>query len=266
MSPAPAAGRAPAADRAFPCTRDRVSYRAKWGVIVPSTNTVVEHDFNAVGPHGITFHAGRMYIERPSLDSNESFNELLDQIRASITVAVRDVMTCQPHYLVMGMSAETFWGGIKGNEAFTKRIEDQSGLKITTGASAARQALERLGVKRVAFITPYQPVADEQVGNFLTESGFEVKRWKGLKCPTATAIAEVTDSQLVDVLRELDGDDIDAIFQAGTNLSMVRLADEAERWLGKPVVAINAATLWHALRTNGFDDQFAGFGTLLREF
>jgi maleate isomerase len=175
-------------------------------------------------------------------------------------------MTCLPDYLVMGMSAETFWGGLKGNEEFTKRIEDMSGLRITTGATATREALNLLGVRRVAFLTPYQPIADEQVGQFLSEAGFEVKRWRGLKCPSATSIAEVPDSVLVDVLRDLDGDDVDAIFQAGTNLSLIRLADEAERWLGKPVVAINAATLWHALRANGFNDQFEGYGTLLREY
>ena len=46
-------------------------------------------------------------------------------------------------------------------------------------------------------------------------------------------------------------------------MSMLRLADEAERWLGKPVVAINAATMWHSLRANGFTDQMDGFGSLL---
>ena len=48
-------------------------------------------------------------------------------------------------------------------------------------------------------------------------------------------------------------------------MSMLRLADEAERWLGKPVVAINAATMWHALRANGFADQFDRFDSLLRD-
>jgi len=47
---------------------------------------------------------------------------------------------------------------------------------------------------------------------------------------------------------------------------MSRLADEAERWLGKPVIAINAATFWYALRQNGIADQLQGFGRLLREF
>ena len=246
---------------------DVTGYRAKFAVIVPSTNTVVEHDFNAVRPHGVTFHTGRMYIEQPALASDEDFEALLEQIRASIDVAVRDVMTAEPDYLVMGMSAETFWGGIEGNSAFEARMRHASdGLGVSTGASACREALERFGARQIAVLSPYQPVADAMVTRFFEESGFDVVRFKGLRCPTATAIASVTDKELISVLRdELDGPDVDAIVQVGTNLSMVRLADEAERWLGKPVLAINAATLWHALRANGFDDRFQGYGSILRD-
>ena len=50
-----------------------------------------------------------------------------------------------------------------------------------------------------------------------------------------------------------------------TNLSMVRLAADAEGWLGKPIIAINTATLWHAYRMNGFMDKLYGFGSLLSE-
>ena len=46
---------------------------------------------------------------------------------------------------------------------------------------------------------------------------------------------------------------------------MTELADEAERWLGKPVIAINAATWWMALRDNGIEDKVHGYGSLLRE-
>jgi maleate isomerase len=244
---------------------DVTGWRAKFGVIVPSTNTVVEHDFNRMAPPGVTFHTGRMYIERPAIDSDAAFEALLGEIRASITTAIRDVMTCEPDYLVMGMSAETFWGGVAGNAAFIERVRAQSGLAVSTGASACRAALEVLGVRRIAAFSPYQPVADTQVARFFEEAGFDVVRVTGRRCATATAIARVGEDTLRTVLRELDGPDVDAIVQAGTNLSMVRLADEAERWLGKPVVAINAATLWHALRANGICDRLAGFGSLLRE-
>ncbi len=76
----------------------------------------------------------------------------------------------------------------------------------------------------------------------------------------------MTPAQCRDALRKLDGDDVDALVQVGTNLSMTRLAAAAELWLGKPVIAINTATYWHALRANGIKDRVAGFGRLLEEF
>ena len=121
-------------------------------------------------------------------------------------------------------------------------------------------------MRRIAVLSPYPPIADRHVTRYFEEAGFEVVRFKGLRCPTATSIAEVPGARLLPILRdELNGPDVDAIVQVGTNLSMVRLADEAERWLAKPVLAINAVTLWHALRANGITDQFPGCGSLLRE-
>jgi maleate isomerase len=245
---------------------DAVGTRAKWGVIIPSTNTVVEHDFNAIKPDGITFHAGRMYLETQDLSSDDAFEALLGQIRESIKTAIRDVITCEPDYLVMGMSAETFWGGKAGGAQFTREVEEASGLQVATGAAACEAAVAVLGLKRIAVLTPYQPVGDEQVRGFFEELGVEIVRLHGLRCPSATAIAAVGSDELRPILRDLDGPDVDAIVQVGTNLSMLRLADEAESELGKPVVAINAATVWQALRDNGFGDQFTGFGTLLRDY
>lgn len=244
---------------------DITGYRSKMAVIVPSTNTVVEHDMSMLRPHGITFHTGRMYIERPDLTSDEDFTGLLAQIRASIDVALRDVMTAKPDYLVMGMSAETFWGGVEGSRAFEQRVEAATGLKMSTGATSTRVALEHMGVRRIAVISPYQPIADENVTRFYEESGFDVVKFHGLRCPSATAIAEVTEDRLRQIILDLNDEDIDAIVQVGTNMSMVRLSDEAERWLKKPVLAINAVVLWHALRANGFNDRIDGAGSLLRD-
>jgi len=76
----------------------------------------------------------------------------------------------------------------------------------------------------------------------------------------------VQPDTLLDELKRLDGPDIDAIIQCGTNLSMVAVADRAEQMLGKPVLAINAICLWHALRALHIEDQFSGHGMMLREF
>jgi len=96
--------------------------------------------------------------------------------------------------------------------------------------------------------------------------GYTVVRDIALQCRSWTGIAEVTPQQCVAAIKQLDGDDVDAIVQVGTNLSMVKLAAMAEMWLGKPVLAINAATYWHALRSCGVMDKVEGCGRLLEEF
>ena len=245
---------------------DVAGFRAKFAAIVPSTNTVVEADFShLLRIPGVTFHTGRMYIERAALDSDDAFAEVLDQADRAFETAVRDVMTCEPDYLVMGMSAPTFWGGREGGAAFLERARRLCGLGVTTGGEACSAALEALGARRIAVLTPYQPIMREQIVRYFEESGFPVVRSVDLECPSATAIAAVTPGELRGVLRDLDGPDVDAVVQAGTNLSMVRLAAEAEGWLGKPVVAVNAALAWHAYRANGFDDRIYGCGALLSE-
>jgi maleate isomerase len=67
-------------------------------------------------------------------------------------------------------------------------------------------------------------------------------------------------------LKRLDGDDVDAIVRVGTNLSMIRVAAAAELWLGKPVLAINADTYWHAVRTNGIVEKREDCGRIFEEF
>jgi maleate isomerase len=121
-------------------------------------------------------------------------------------------------------------------------------------------------IRRIAFFSPYFPAANAEVRRYFEQSGFAVARDHCLRCPSWTAIAEVDDDVLRDTIRRIDGDDVDAIVQVGTNLSMIRLAAAAEIWLGKPVIAINTATYWHALRANGINDTSAGFGRLMQEF
>ena len=245
---------------------DALGWRKKFAVLAPSTNTIVEPDFYRMSVPGVTAHFSRIYIGDQDMGSREAALRLLDQIREEIDSSVQRVMTAEPDYMVMGMSSETFWGGVEGNRRFNQRIKDLSGLDVATGAEGCERALRAFNVKRVGLITPYQPVVDEQVIRYIEEMGFEVVATKGLRCPTAVSIAHVEEDALRQALVEVNSDKVDALVQMGTNLSMVQLADEAERWLGKPVIAINAAIWWMALRDNGIDDKVYGCGRLLREY
>lgn len=246
---------------------DALGWRLKLGVLGPSTNTIVQPDYDDMRPTGVTNHYSRIYTPNAQAVSNETFLAGTQVIADNVLAAVDSVMTCSPDYLVMGMSAITFYGGAAGAEAFERRVAAHAGVGVSIGAHAVREALTAYGgIRRVAFLSPYFPAANAEVRRFLEDSGFDVVRDICLRCRSWTAIAEVDEEQLRRKLRELDGDDVDALLQVGTNLSMARLAAEAERRLEKPVIAINTATYWHALRRNDIADKVAGFGRLLAEF
>jgi maleate isomerase len=246
---------------------DALGWRCKFGVLGPSTNTIVQPDFDAMRPLGVTNHYSRVFTPNASAVSNESFRAGAEVIASNVLDAVRSVMTCSPGYLVMGMSAVTFFDGAKGADAFTSQVEETSGVRISIGSDSCTAAMQTYGgVRRIAILSPYWPSMNTEVARYFSDKGFEVVRDKCLQCRSWIQIAEQTTETLRQALREVDGDDVDAIVQVGTNLSMIRLAAAAELWLGKPIIAINTATYWHALRANGIKDRMEGFGRLLAEF
>ena len=110
------------------------------------------------------------------------------------------------------------------------------------GSDASRQALRQFGdIQRIGVVTPYMPVADAQVRRFFADCGFEVVRLKGLRCASPVLIAHVTERELRDAIREVDGPEVEAVIQVGTNLVMARLAAIAEFWLDKPVGSTKCA-------------------------
>ena len=57
----------------------------------------------------------------------------MDNIRKAMLQAVDDVMTCEPDYLIMGMSSETFWDGLEGSKKLHQRVEARAGVKVSHG-------------------------------------------------------------------------------------------------------------------------------------
>ncbi|PMD38008.1 hypothetical protein L207DRAFT_584929 [Hyaloscypha variabilis F] len=215
--------------------------RAQFGLILPSTNTSVEAEFNRMLVPGVSWHSGRIFSANPDLSSNQAMEAFLVELRSQMKLAVESVCHAKIDYLLSG------------------------GLGITTGAAACGAVIDVYKAKKIGIITPYQPVGDQQVVDFFTQIGCEVKAIYGFKCPTATSIAEVTEEEIKRTFRSVDGEDVDLLIQAGTNLLAGKAAAELEVELGKPVIAINTATVWHAYRTNGIKDQISGWGSLLEK-
>ncbi len=246
---------------------DSLGWRRKFGVLAPSTNTSVQPEFDGMRPPGVTNHFSRIVIPDTKVTDDKTFMVMLNNIRGALMPALDSVMSSHPDYIVMGMSAETFWDGLDGSRKLQDRMEKRAKVGVAMGSDACQAALRRYGkrIRRLGIVTPYMPVGDRQVHRFFTDCGFEVVNLKGLKCQSPVLIAHVSKRELRDAIIEVNQGKVDAIVQVGTNLAMAEVAAMAEFWLDKPVIAINTATYWYALRQNGIKDRLQGWGSLLAE-
>jgi maleate isomerase len=247
--------------------RDTLGYRKTFGVVAPSTNTSVQPEYDDFRPRGVTNHFARIDIPNNPVHSDADFDQLMKNIRGSLEEAIARVVTCEPDAIIMGMSSETFWDGLDGSKRLQERTEQISGRPVVMGSDACQAALKKYGdIKRLGIITPYFPIGDNQVRTFFTDCGFEVVNLVGLKCTSPVNIARVTEAEMRDAFDEVNDDSIDALVQVGTNLACAKVAAYGEFWLNKPVLAINTATYWYALRSNGIMDKVDGFGSLMLDY
>ncbi|MEM0908481.1 MAG: arylmalonate decarboxylase [Pseudomonadota bacterium] len=246
-------------------SKDALGWRCKFAVVAPSTNTIVQPDMDTLRVDGVTNHYGRIYVPNMKVGNDDEFVALVEAIGATLYEAVDRCMTCEPDYLVMGMSALMFWDGRAASEARMHKLSEHCGVGVSAGSFACEAALKLYGAKRIAVISPYFPISDKNVRLFFEDCGFDVRKFRGLKCQSPVAIAHVQPDTLRSHVKEMDDDTIDAFVQVGTNLSMVALCNEMAEEIGKPMIAINAATYWHALRTMGITDQFDGHGPLFSQ-
>ena len=249
---------------------DCYGYRKKFAVLVPTTNTAVETEYHLMKPNGIALATRGCLIPPFSVKTEDDFVNMVKAISNATEQGLRDALTCKPDHVIFGYSAETFWDGKERSDREFKKYNDIArevgGCNITFGAQAIMDALACYpGSRKIGVISPYMPVGDRMVVKFMSDIGYEVVRVQGHCSPGPVEIAFESFGKTRQLVRAVDGDDVDVILQAGTNLHFVALAAQLEQELGKPVLAINAVTLWHALRNNGIPDRIAGFGSLLAE-
>ncbi|MDE0799846.1 MAG: hypothetical protein OSB02_03805 [Rhodospirillaceae bacterium] len=249
---------------ALDCGADALGFRAKIGVLVPASNTIVEPEMAAMQPPGVTNHVSRMSrVNRPAHDL-EKYKKFLGA-SVEMVAAIDVLMACEPDVIVHGHSVDSLAKGLSGADAMRANMQTLSGgIPVMLPAHAMLKALEVLGKpKNLGILTPWMPPADEACTAFFNEAGYNILAIKGLQHPTPLHIATATPELLNQAVDEINVDGVDCIIKVGTNSSMSFLVDDMEARLGKPVLTVNVITYWAGLRQLGIEDPLKGFGQLV---
>ena len=212
--------------------------RPRVGLLVPSSNTVMEPDVWRALPPGATLHTGRMYLEETT---PEAESRMLDE---HVLPAARDLATARPDLIVFGCTSA---GALRGNQYdadLCRRISDLSGVPTVSVIASVRQAITASGARRVGVVTPYVDALNQRIRESVEADGVAVAGIAGLGISDNFEIATVPQERIVDfaerTLRDLD---IDLAFVSCTNFPAVTALPELERRLGLPVVTSNQAAI-----------------------
>lgn len=241
-----------------------------FGVTTPSTNTVVQPEYDDMRPEGVTNHIARMVIADNPVGSDADFTKQIEDINAALEDAVDRVMDAKPNAFILGISALSVWGGnVEWGEELKRRVRKVAGwdVPVTISSDAVVAGLKAHGVARkIAVMEPYYPCIEPRLQGVLGAHGYEIVRFCHMRGKSPASYSVLTARDMINAVKSIDGNDVEALVAFGANLPFAKLADEAERWLDKPVLQINATTYWHALRTNGVTDKIYGYGQLLARF
>ncbi len=230
------------------------------GFLVPPGNPTTEPEVIRMAPAACTVHFTRMVAHgvTGSLEGQDERNRT--QI-AHLDENIALLAMVKPRVIVLAHTATSYTLGKDGERALIERVERGADFRFITAFGSVIKALASLGVKRIAFGTPYSESSTLQCKSSLEAYELTVTRFGRLE--GVANIYDETSERALQLACRVDTPDAQAVFLSGVGMPTVDILDAAEQKLGKPVISSAAAMMWNALRTAGLDTRIGGFGSLL---
>ena len=107
---------------------DYIGYRAKIGVLVPFTNTIVQPEFESLRPKGVTNHTARIPNRKRPTDSDEAYAEAMKEGAIGTEEVIDRLLPLEPNVIILGHSIDSFAGGVRGATNFEKKLSEYANL------------------------------------------------------------------------------------------------------------------------------------------
>jgi arylmalonate decarboxylase len=233
-------------------------WKAKIGLIIPSTNTTNEPEFWRMAPEGISIHTSRVLL------LGKTDQESYLRMASALADASEELATAEVDVIAYSCTSGSTMVPVP---ELLKTMTDKTGTPATAASAAVVAALRALGVNRISVGTPYTELVNTKQKLFLEQHGFRVETLKGLDLghtqEERRAINRIPPEMAFRLAREVDRPDAQAVFLSCTALPTIDVIAELERELGKPVISSNIAVFWSCLRLLGIKAPVLGYGQLL---
>jgi len=227
------------------------------GLLIPSSNTTMEQEFNLMRPKNATIHTARMCLRKVVVSELLSMEE-------EIEGEVSKLADAKVSVIGFGCTTGSLARGLGHDREIVSRIERATKIPAVATAGAVVDALRALKLSRISVGTPYSEQVNALEKRFLEQNGFKVVKMKGLGIIDNTEIGRQNQRAVYNLVKEVEAAEAEAIFISCTNLPTIGVLEKLEKELEKPVVSSNTATMWAMLRKIGYRKEIRGYGCLLR--
>lgn len=227
-----------------------------FGVLIPSTNTTTETEYSRL-PDGYQAHYARVLSSTPGKPFSPGRDEEVEYQSKLLATAKVQMIT------LLQTSASLFADDY--DEKTMRRMSEAAGVPAMTSARAVGQAVQALGARRIALVSPYSPEVNERARRYYeARHGLEIAALDGFAAKDSYSIGKLGPENARGAFMRIDRSRIDAFVVPGGNFATMGSIAAWEAEFGKPVVTSSQALLWAVARALG-GERIPGCGRLLAE-
>jgi maleate isomerase len=221
---------------------------ARIGLIIPSSNRMVEQEMVRHVPPGVVAHIMRLRM-------TGAYNFTLDQLLPRVEETTGVLTDARCDVVAFHCTANSMSEGVEGEAKLLGALRHAGAPHATTTASAIRHALTTLGARRIVLLTPYSAHTTEEEAEFLHKTGYDVIHAHGFEFKGSDEYCATPPQFWRDRAIEAARPDADAYLISCANISVFPVIEEIEQKLGRPVVTSNQVVIWEALSLLGISDR-----------
>lgn len=240
------------------------------GLLIPHADVGPESELEAMAPDDVVIHGARVpfgaMAAGGTMDPTISHEPVRSFAEPPFVDDAAELLAAAPiNAIGFAFTSSAYVIGAEREAAMIVRLEQRTrGIPVVTPCAAAVAGLRRLGVSRLALISP--PWFDAELTGlgkgYFESQGFEVIHAESADLPSDQAAIE--PERLLEAVRSSTPEAADGVFIGGNGFRAVGVIGALEAALGRPVVTANQALMWGLLDRAGRDEPLQGYGRLLR--